>query len=52
MMDLNLMRSLLTLLLFVGFITMTVLIIMRGRGAYDQAANLPFVENEGSQSDE
>lgn len=42
--DLNLIRSLLTLLLFIGFVSLIVLLIMRGKGAYEQAANLPFIE--------
>lgn len=42
--DLNLIRSILTLLLFIGFVSLIVLLIMRGKGAYEQAANLPFAE--------
>jgi cbb3-type cytochrome oxidase subunit 3 len=43
-MDINLIRSLLTLLLFVAFVSLIVLLIMRGKEPYEQAANLPFIE--------
>lgn len=42
--DINFLRSLLTVLLFVGFIAMSVMIFTRPKGAYDDAANLPFEE--------
>ena len=42
--DLNLARSILTLLLFIGFVSLSVLLILRGKDAYEQAANLPFAE--------
>ena len=42
--DINLLRSLLTLLLFIGFVAMSILIFVRPKGAYDDAANLPFEE--------
>jgi cbb3-type cytochrome oxidase subunit 3 len=43
-MDLNLIRSILTLLLFIAFVTLIILVIMRGKDAYEEAANLPFIE--------
>lgn len=43
-MDINLVRSILTLLLFVSFVSLIILLVMRGKGAYEQAANLPFIE--------
>lgn len=45
-MDLNLIRSLITLLLFFAFVTLTILLIMRGKEPYEEAANLPFIESE------
>jgi cbb3-type cytochrome oxidase subunit 3 len=45
-MDLNLIRSLLTLLLFIAFVALIILLMLRGKGAYEQAANLPFVETD------
>lgn len=44
-MDINDLRSLSTLLLFLGFTGMMVLVMLRGKGAYDEAANLPFDES-------
>lgn len=48
-MDINDFRSLLTLLLFLGFNTLMVLVILKGKDAYKDAANLPF---EGAENDE
>ena len=48
-MDLNLIRSILTLLLFVAFVSLIILLIMRGKGAYEQAANLPFIEPDDNE---
>lgn len=45
-MDLNLVRSILTLLLFIGFVSLVILLMLRGKGAYEQAANLPFLETD------
>lgn len=42
--DLNLLRSVLTLLLFITFVSLCVLMIARGSKGYDQAANIPFKE--------
>ena len=42
--DINLVRSLLTLFLFISFVTLFVLVFTRPKGAYDEAANLPFEE--------
>lgn len=44
--DLNLLRSLFTFLLFVSFVSMSIMVFMRPKGAYDEAANLPFEEND------
>jgi len=43
-MDINLIRSLITLLLFVAFVALIILLIMRGKEPYEEAANLPFIE--------
>lgn len=45
-MDINLIRSLITVLLFLAFVTLMILLIMRGKEPYEQAANLPFIESE------
>lgn len=43
-MDLNDFRSLTTLLMFVAFNALIVFVILRGKDAYKEAANLPFDE--------
>lgn len=43
-MDIDLIRSLLTLFLLIGFVSLCILLILRPKGAYDDAANLPFEE--------
>lgn len=48
-MDINDLRSILTVLLFIGFNTLMVLVFLRGKDAYKDAANLPF---EGAEDDE
>lgn len=45
-MDINLIRSILTLLLLVAFVSLIILLIFRGKDAYEQAANLPFIEHD------
>ncbi|NRB38315.1 MAG: CcoQ/FixQ family Cbb3-type cytochrome c oxidase assembly chaperone [Pseudomonadales bacterium] len=42
--DINFLRSVFTLLLFIGFVSMSVLIFIRPKGAYDEAANVLFEE--------
>lgn len=41
-MDINDIRSILTLLLFISFNALMLLVILRGKNAYQDAANLPF----------
>lgn len=41
-MDINDLRAILTLLLFIGFNTLMLLVFLRGKKAYEGAANLPF----------
>ena len=48
-MDINVLRGLLTLVLLLGFVALCVLLIMRGSGAYDDAAQLPFKEHENDE---
>lgn len=43
-MDMNDFRSILTLILFISFNTLIVLLIIKGKNAYKDAANLPFEE--------
>ena len=45
-MDINLIRSIVTLLLFIGFVGLCILLILRGKDTYDEAANLPFIESD------
>lgn len=46
--DLNLLRAVLTLLLFITFVGLCVLMIVRGNKGYDKAANIPFRESENN----
>ena len=41
-MDINDLRSILTLLLFLGFNALMLLVFLRGNKAYESAANAPF----------
>lgn len=41
-MDINDIRSVLTLLLFLSFNALMLLVILKGKNAYKDAANLPF----------
>ncbi len=44
--DLNVLRAILTLLLFITFVGLCVLMIFRGDKGYDAAADIPFKEFE------
>ncbi len=46
-MDINLLRSLATLLLFVTFISICIMVYSKKRKTYyEEAANLPFAEDD------
>ncbi|CAA0121004.1 Uncharacterised protein [BD1-7 clade bacterium] len=47
--DINTVRSILTLLLFIGFVTLCLLVIVRERHAYDDAAEIPFKEPDNNE---
>ena len=47
--DLNLIRSILTLLLLIGFVTLCLLVIVREKHAYDEASEIPFKEPENDE---
>jgi len=52
-MDINLLRSLFTLLLFIGFVGICVAVFSRKRKAfYEEAAQLPFAEEDNWQQTE
>ena len=45
-MDINLLRSLVTLVLFVSFIAICIMVFSKNRKAYyEDAANLPFADD-------
>lgn len=45
-MDINTIRALVTLVLFVAFIGLIFFVLLKGKGAYKEAAELPFVEDD------
>ena len=46
--DLNLIRSVLTVLLLIGFVGLSLLVIVREKHAYDDASEIPFKEPENN----
>lgn len=44
-MDINTVRAFITLVLFIAFVGLIVFVTLKGKHAYDEAANLPFLED-------
>jgi len=52
-MDINLLRALITLLLFIAFVSICFMVFSRKRKAfYEEAAQLPFAESDDWQKPE